>query len=64
MQGHIYSFILEVFISVFCVPGEVSSHSTNTAMGWYLKELTDRAERASLGLKLGVPHGRWLHPVK
>lgn len=39
------------------VPGEVPTHSTNTVTGCYLKELTDGAEKASLGLKLRVPTG-------
>ena len=37
------------------MPGEVPTHSTNTVTGCNLKELTDGAEKASLGLRLGVP---------
>lgn len=39
------------------MPGEVPTHSTNTVTGCYLKELTDGAEKASLGLELRVPTG-------
>lgn len=46
------------------MPGEVPTHSTNTVTGSYLKELTGRVEKASLGLKLAVPHGRSFHLLR